>query len=619
MDRAKGMTLAEIGDRLDLTRERVRQIEAKACMRVFLLLEQNNTLMKVYAESNMKRVMMSSELAAYLGNYSEVIIYALQNNKNMQFSSYSYDKEFDVFEIDDSAIRGDKRETDDHRISEIRRPKHSSDTQHSTTNYKEKTETRDANPGDDGSKDQSRIGAILTEQFKKGFRINSALDLRKIKAFYNSRYEETIALSDESLVDLIKTCGLEHDGILYIPKNMVSDEMHQKLIGFIEQSFRNGANAVYFEALYDRFSDDLLNECVYDADMLRDYLKYTIKDSYFIDNNYIAKGLSDNSDPATEVKNLSIEKGVPLSYDQIHEALPHLTYTVISSVLRAGEFISNGNKEYFHISLFVMDEHTLEDISIVMHNNIAEMGYISGNELLKIVDQKFPYVFENNAFLSQLGIKNALAYILKDEFLWNGAIVCEKGQGVSIPDVYNDYSKQHTHFTIDELKTLKTELGSLIMFEEVYKNAVRINERDFVSKKLLHFDVDNTDSAIDLYCKGEYIPINDINSFGTFPDAGYSWNAYLLEQFVYGFSHKYRLVHNYFNESTCSGALVKNSSNIYSLNDLLSNALADSGVELEKQKALSFFCKRGYLVRSSYSDIEAVIIRAREIRNKRGL
>ena len=184
--------------------------------------------------------------------------------------------------------------------------------------------------------------------------------------------------------------------------------------------------------------------------------------------------------------------------------------------------------------------------------------------------------------------------------------------------VYAKYCHKHSRFTLDELNVLKQQLGSTIYFDEIYANSLRISQNDFVSLDMAQFDVEATDEAIARICTGQYVSLQEIRDFGTFPYAGYPWNEYLVEAFVANYSRKFMLFHNGYTANVCAGAIVKQTSPFQNFNDLLIDILANSDIVLNEDSALEYLRQHGYIVRKRYSDIGRILTEAKVVRSKKG-
>lgn len=464
------------------------------------------------------------------------------------------------------------------------------------------------------------FNGILIKKFARGYRMGSPLELRKFKRYWEEIYGVAPEWSDDEISKCIGLCGIVHDDKVYMPQKMLDDDTRMKLFSFINKSFKEGKSVIYYEALFKEFSDDFLEHCMYNADMLKAYLTYMNDNTYYIGRNFISKEANVRVSAYDEVKQCLEQKAMPMEYDEIYETLSHIPQQKIRNIIaQNSEFVSNGRGEYFHISSFHISGDELEDISTIIQSAIDEKQFISGNELVDSIKKKYPYIIDQNTLLSDKGLRDAIGYKLAARFSFKGNIISRKGQALSMMEVFADFCKQRNSFSLDELKILKQELDTVIYFEAVYENSLRISKDQFVSKSNAAFLQAETDEAIDRFCFGDYISIGKITQFGSFPDAGFQWNSFLLEHYVAMYSPSYKLVHSNYNEGVCVGAIVKKVSDIDTIDELIVDVLAKNGLPLQKEKSLQYLCDEGYLGRRSYAGIEQLLIKAKELRNQKGL
>lgn len=459
---------------------------------------------------------------------------------------------------------------------------------------------------------------IMIEKFPKGYRIGSHLELKKFKRYWEELYGNAPEMNDDSITKNIIKCGIVHKEKVYMPQKMLDEKMENKLLSYINDSFQLGKKIIYYEALFKEFSEDFLDHCMYNADMLKEYLIYINNGSYYTNKNFISSEANVNVSPYDEVKNFLMQQAVPMGYEEIFSNLSHIPEQKIKSILaQNNEFISNGRNEYFHISIATISDEDIENITTIIQPSIDEKRFIGGNELIDCIKKKYPYIIEKNALLSDKGLRDAIGYKLKKRFSFKGNIISSKGQALSMMEVFADFCKHRDAFTLDELKVLKQELDTVIYFEAVYDNSLRISKNEFVAKSYAAFKPEETDAIIDRFCEGDYIAVGKIKQFGLFPDAGFNWNSFLLEHYVAMYSPNYKLVHSNYNEGVCVGGIVKKRSNIATLDELIIDLLSKSELPLQKDIALQYLCDEGYLARRSYSGIEQLLIKAKELRNQR--
>lgn len=467
--------------------------------------------------------------------------------------------------------------------------------------------------------DKAPFVTVLKEKFVRGFRLGSSLDMKKFKRFYEAIHDETLELEDDEIEQAIRACGIVHEGKIYLPEIMISEGTKVKIIRYIMDSFSEGKSTIYYEALFRLFSDDFLGYYIYDADMLKAYLSYINEGKYHISKSYLSKDASSVSDPYDEVKSYLKNCVAPLDSDELCQILSHIPAAKVKHVLGTyGEFVNNGKSAYFHVSIVHFYDKDLDCIRDIIATAIRDNGFISGNELFTAIKALRPHIVENNAAISSLGIRDTLKYHLGQEFSFNGNIISDTRKKLTMADVFADFAKKRTSFTLAELSTLASELETGIYFESVYEYAFRISLDEFMSKNNAKFFVEQTDKILDRFCLGNYISIKNISDFGIFPDAGFQWNSFLLEQYVHSFSKKYRLIHVGFNQRACVGAIVRRSTDIDTFDDFAVDVLANSGIELTKANALAYLVEEGYLARRNYTGIEPLLIRANAQRNIKG-
>lgn len=459
---------------------------------------------------------------------------------------------------------------------------------------------------------------VLRQYFKKGFRMDSPLEIRKFRKYYMATHDMELTDPDDDISNKIKRLCIIYEGKAFLPDAMLSEELKGKLLNYIETAFSDGKAAIYYQAIFDEFSDAFLDYHIHDAEMLKSYLAFIGNGRFFINRSFISKAPDISMDPLSEVRSCLQSYGRPVTYDELFSALPHLPQSKIKFILASNiEFVNNGRSEYFHESIVHLSDEELDGIAEIIQRTIDEKEFIGGNELYDAIREKYPYIIEDNHALSMYGFRDALKAKLGNRFSFKGNIISRSGQELSMADVFSKYARSHDTFTLSELQSLASNLATPIYFEEIYENSLRISRDQFVSKSAAQFPVEAIDEALDRICIGKYIPLSEATNFGAFPYAGFPWNSFLLEHYVASYSQKYMLLHSSFNGTECAGAIVKRSAGIDSFNDLIVDLLANNQIEMKKSPVLQFLSDKGYLARRRYSEIESLIIKANAQRQRK--
>lgn len=459
---------------------------------------------------------------------------------------------------------------------------------------------------------------VLRQYFKKGFRMDSPLEIRKFKRYYTATHDRELTDPDDGISKKIKQLCIIYEGKAFLPDVMLSEELKDELLNYIESAFADGKAAIYYQAIFAEFSDAFLDYHIHDADMLKSYLTFIGDGRFFINRSFISKTPDVSMDPLSEVRSCLQDYGRPATYDEIFAALPHLPQSKIKFILASNvEFVNNGRSEYFHESIVHLSDEELDGISEIIQRTIDEKDFIGGNELYDAIRAKYPYIIDENHALSMYGFRDALKAKLGDKFSFKGNIISRSGQELSMADVFAKYARSHDTFTLSELQSLANNLATPIYFEAIYENSLRISRDQFVAKTAAHFPVEAMDEALDRICMGKYIPLLEATNFGAFPYVGFPWNIFLLEHYVASYSQKYMLLHSSFNGTECAGAIVKRSAGIDSFDDLIVDLLANNQIEMKKAPVLQFLSDKGYLARRKYAKIESLIIKANAQRQRK--
>ena len=464
-----------------------------------------------------------------------------------------------------------------------------------------------------------RYKELLDKYFQKGFRMESSLDMKKLRRFYQEQYGAELSDEDDLVCQGISSVTILHDGKAYLPDSMLSQEKKEKLLQYIEDKFVSGCDAIYYSALFSEFEEAFQGERIYTPEMLKTYLSYINKGNYVLQRSYLAKDYTVQMNPEDDIREYLKEAAGPVEVERLAAELSYIPEQKIKFALSTNnDFIWNATGEYFYEDCVHFSNSELEWISQFILDGIEERDFVTGNELVEAVEAHFPDIKEMYQWITPVGMRNVIGYKLNDRFSFNGNIISKYGEDLSMAEVYAKYCRKHSRFTLDELNVLKQELGSTIYFDEIYANSLRISQNEFVSQDMAQFDVEATDEAIGRICTGQYMSLQEIRDFGTFPYAGYPWNEYLLEHFVANYSQKFMLLHIGFSANVCAGAIVKQASSCKDFNDLLVDILANSNIVLDEDSALEYLRQQGYIARRRYSDIGRIVTEAKVVRSKKG-
>lgn len=469
--------------------------------------------------------------------------------------------------------------------------------------------------------DFTQYREILSAKFPRGFRIESRLDMSRFRAFWKGKYGAELAEDDEITRKRIAYITVRCQDFVYLPETMMVEQTAQRLFAYLTECFKDGKTAVYFDALYKEFRQEFVGKRINNAEMLKSYLSFMNDGRFYIHRNYLTSDAHAEVNPTEEVRNYLITAGVPVTVEDLKDALSHIDEdTVFWAVAgcNSAEFVRNQKGEYFHADIIRFTQREIDTITELIQSAIDDKEYMGGKELTDAIEVKLPAIMERYPFLTWLGLRDVIAYKFQDVFSFRGKIISAYGQDLSMSDVFAHFAATRDYFTLEQLNSLKRDLDTPIYFDSVYANSLRINKNDFVSRNQASFDTEATDAAISRFCTGDYIALKEISFFGSFPDSAFPWNGFLLEHYVADFSKKFKLLHIGFTAGTPVGAIVKQSSRFENFDELVSAELAVSKIPLNRESALEYLVDIGLLARRNYRGIEQTLLKAKLQRSRKG-
>lgn len=470
---------------------------------------------------------------------------------------------------------------------------------------------------------RAKYVSLISEKFANGIRYDFSLELRNFKQLYQEMYGEIIEQNDDEIIHIIQAIGLDYNGRVYTLDSLLDASSRTALFDYINSAFSDGRKVLYYEALFSEFEEMFYSSRIFSTDMLKSYLEYCNNGSYFVQRSFITSKNEVGADPVDEVRQCMHDANCVMSYTDIEAALPFIPLAKIKQVLASyPEFIWVKTENYIHVNCVELSSSDLASIKSLIVSTIGSDGYMSGSELIREIQIQYPDIIEKNSLLHDslnIGLRDVIKYHLINDFNFSGNIISPIQKPLSTWDVYANFCKHHESFTLASLEMLSDEIGTPIYFDAVYDNSLRICIDSFISKQKANFDIEAVDATIEKYCQGDYIAISEISSFALFPGIEYSWNGYLLEHYVYLFSHDYKILHAAsFSAKGRSGAIVRRSSSFMDFGSLIADAIAKADVSLDSQSVLDYLVTAGYLGKRKYGDIESVIESAKQLRNQRG-
>ena len=459
---------------------------------------------------------------------------------------------------------------------------------------------------------KERYTAVLADNFVDGFRPAKAIDRNRFRMYYSDMFGEELTEDDERLVRTLMKVGTLRDERIFVKDESEQKDLIEEINDTIMEVFKDGASCIYLDCLFARYQEQLAEMLhIYNVDSLESVLFSSGKRNYFKRYNYLF-GYNKEPAPARDVIEYMKKSHLPVTYSEIENGLWYISLDKIKHTLVTTPGIVNvASEAYLYAPNLPVSESEIHQIAELISHALLQRNYISDVELMQLIEEHCPSVLMNTPDYPMWGLRNALAYLLRDRFSFRGAIISDKDEEISMAEVFSDFCRRSEQITVDELRDFANELNTVIYWDSVYGEMVRVNQNEFVRRDQIHFDIEQTDTILDNLIQNAYTPIKTINLFLHFPAIEVPWNNFVLESYVANYSKKFRLLHASYTATDCCGAMVRQESGISDYRTLIVDVLAKNTGWKNKKDALQLLVDLGYQQRRSYSDIEKVMQEAK--------
>jgi hypothetical protein len=455
-----------------------------------------------------------------------------------------------------------------------------------------------------------KLTQILSKRFTNGFRIDSPIELTRFRSFAAEDLGEEILLSDQELKSYIASCGTTFDGKVYA----VSVQTKERIRRLVEEYFAEGAQVIFFAEFYAKNENWLFGASVVSQDMLIDILRMLFPKLSFTQTYF---GYTDASVFVVLESEILRVWGddVLLTYTQLAERLQYIPLDRIKYALgQNGNFIWSSVGAFSHVSRVSITEEEREAIRETAMRKCNADGYVS------ITDLPLGEIEERNYELSITAIHNAVYQIcLSNRFDKKGKIVTRKGDVFDALTIVKEYCRTVDKCSFDDLLNFEKELTGMvrrqISLEAGSAILVRIDRDTYVADRHVHFNVDKIDEVIELFVKGDYLPLKSFTTFGAFPDCGQEWNLFLLESYCRRFSRRFRFDTPTFN-SRNAGVVIRKSCRL-NYTEIMTDAVANAAIPLKSTVVSKFLYENGYTGRSTTAKVGEIIDKVKAMRERR--
>lgn len=438
--RSQNKTLEFIGKEIDLTRERVRQIESKAQQKFNQWIGSHNIILLISAINNIDDVLTPNKISIEISEYSREIIYMLKRNISKY---YFYDKELDVFILSSEEIKSKAEEYVDTFPD----------------NFTNKQYDKYINNATDKNISKELVERIINEQFKhtgsvyhrstltlsliyktilekyypNGMKIYDNVEINNFKQkiydnYGNIRLPENTRAIIARIADLAIICNRG----TYMPKkkNYISDILTKDIYNYI---LNNKRPILLTNTVFNVFEERLIFEGVNNKYYLQGILRELYGDRFMYKRDYIIK---DNADAGDNIYNEVIkfieDHKYPVSNNEIASEFPGITNVIVSFAVSEPGIVNLFGK-YIHISRLNLNSEYKLFLRSILKKSLVDGETHHAKEIYEIVNLYRPDIWLNLYVEYSFGAFSILEELFGNEFEFKRPYIAKKGVKIEHP------------------------------------------------------------------------------------------------------------------------------------------------------------------------------------------
>ncbi|MGL6201173.1 MAG: sigma factor-like helix-turn-helix DNA-binding protein [Lachnospiraceae bacterium] len=369
--------------------------------------------------------------------------------------------------------------------------------------------------------------------------------LRKVVARHYSGLElpeNNHALSSRMVSVLIQSGKAQYchiDSVVY--SIALFDEIYDYMQNSPQRSF-------HYSELFELFKGRLLAETnITEYNFLHGMLKYLFSEDFdFSDRDVVTKLGASKQNSDDRIKELLLSNGAPLSKKDIKKAFRGINDFVIAfSVSREEKLIPWDYNMYNHVDNLDINDNDISRLSSIVGQNIKiHKGYLSDNLLYDIVKIEYPLFLDKNKMKNELNLYNTVAYLFKDLYRFRRPHILSLDiniKDLSLINIAKYLLNCRYGLNYKEYISLASKFGwangtLYLIFSELEKEFIRISEDDYVIKERFTFEqrfLDDFKLEINSLLKESgYFAMFDFFTFQGYPYCEFEWNGFLIESII---------------------------------------------------------------------------------------
>lgn len=543
--RAKGDTLEEIGKKNGITRERVRQIEAKSVGRFNKYRSDiNKILYFLHALTNGKSFLTLDDAKNFLDSADAEMLWVFISKINLPIRFFYFDEEINavVFanenELDENELIKNLPDIMDEKIFEETITNLAREKNYPLDLIKiklSKIYKRTGKIFHRGSLTLTfKCDYVLKERFPNGYKIADEVSYLRFVRYLKEIFDENPPVNQRAFESIIGRIGFLCDRGKYIHPDFVhiSPEVMERVKNFIDNSERT---AIYYKAIFESLKNIFVGTQIMNHYFLQGVIKF-YKLPYTLCKDYLTK--VSGVDMVSEFYNF-VAKHPEFSLQEIKDNFISLTDASINFFLRHHPLVIRiGDGTFINTLCLDLREEDFEQIENFLRRNCSNP--ISSRVLLDLFFEHFPDFMSRNEIQNHNKLFGVLQHMFRDEFNFSRPYI-------SVADIKDINNKKVLLRLLESMEEIEIEdlisiceengihyVARTYLIDSLRPDFIRVDEFTLmrpesigVTDEIISAVVESIQSAIGQ--NGGWQSAQTFEDYEWLPQLEISWNSFLLE------------------------------------------------------------------------------------------
>lgn len=550
--RVRGDTLAQLGDELGVTRERVRQIEAKVGKKAQEWFLRNRVAYKIFLDIGVESTISEDQIEKFIGQYGKETVSLL---KECSGKGFFFDDRLGLFSIgkplDYDGMQDYIDSLPDIFVAEeldslIDKGSNKCDCSKDLLRLVFDGSYR--RTGDTYHRSRLTLASVYGETMKKYYPNGIHIDDEEIAHFRELvQNEYGIDLSDKnvhSVSSIISRISILCGRGKYCLKSegtYLSEKLIKQIRDYVE---RSTTPIMLFSTVFSEFEDELRSEGINNRYHLQGILKEIFGDTWYFKRDYISTDPQVTSFYDAVVSFIAKAK-TPVSKEEVLQQFPGITDIVINLAVSGSDTI-NLFGSYINTSRLTLSEDDIQYFHKKIEEALASNEICYTRDLFNVIRYERPGLLSRNFITAGFGLYSVLEYLFGDNYNFSRPFIARDGAEIkSILSVLKEMVEEADVIEISTITSFASEhnypIPSVVDFaDSCNKTHLMINAQELASFEYIGVNEEIAKRIEQLILPeiSEATPISNLTCIGKFPPIKVDWNAWLVYSVLKKWSRK---------------------------------------------------------------------------------